>query len=73
MIRKRNVKCILSVLLAVSVVCNLFGCGSKNSINLPDVQQTAETPVVQEGPQDTQAGEDLDVVEPSAADDKWYM
>lgn len=35
-----------------------------------DTQQTSEAPVVQE---DTQAGEDLDVVEPDAADDKWYM
>lgn len=71
MIRKRNGKCILNVLAVATVVCSICGgCGSQSNVNLSDTQQISEAPVVQE---DTQAGEDLDVVEPDAADDKWYM
>lgn len=72
MIRKRNVKCILGVWTAVSIMCGLCGCGGKNSVELAGAEQTATPPVSQEVPKDIQSGEDLDVVEPSAADDDWY-
>lgn len=72
MIRKRNVKCIVSVLTAVSVVCSLYGCGSTNDGNPSENAVVEEVEPIIEA-KDAQAGEDLDVVEPSAADDKWYM
>lgn len=84
MIRKRNVTCILGVWTAVSIMCGLCGCGGKNSVASPEntmvedtapttgTEQTAKPSAAQEVPKDTQSGEDLDVVEPSAADDDWY-
>lgn len=110
MIRKRNVKCILGVWTAVSIMCGLCGCGGKNSAASPEnamventapttgtgtagaeligtetsattqpagtgtagAGQTAKPSASQEVPGDTQSGGELDVVEPSVADDDWY-
>lgn len=71
MIRKRNAKCILGVLAAASIVCNLCGCGGRNNVEQPE--NAVKEDVVQGDSQGAQSGEDLDTVEPSAADDDWYM
>lgn len=105
---KRNVKGVVGVLIAASVVCNLFGCSGGDNAEQPEnavleeassaadtetavIQavgaetsaapaadtgtasaQPTQEPVAQGNLQNAQSGEDLDVVEPNAADDDWY-
>ncbi len=44
-----------------------------NTAQATDMPEKEVQTTVQDVPQDAQSGEDLDVVEPDAADDKWYM
>lgn len=43
-----------------------------DTVQTKDRQETEAQPIVHDVPQDTQSGEDLDVVVPDPADDEWY-
>lgn len=82
---KRNVKCTLGVWAMLTMMYSLCGCGSDTgqSANIEEKETEQSTGIGEEETeqftgtdeeteQETQSGEDLDVVEPSTADDEWY-